>query len=535
MALLRYLDDGGRVQTRTIDSEQFVIGRSPTCQLPLDSEMISREHVRIELDGGGRFRIRDLGSRNKTFVNGEQITESLLNPGDVVRAGDRVFEFLEDAAPLGTMDRGFLLDGPEPPDCDWIKTKSPLMLTTSQIEQLAQLSGEQPLLGRAEDIADSALGAILHDIQAERGFIALRPPDSLEITPIAHRAFKHFGGETRTPVNLSFVRDAINQNAAGFYPKPGAKLNPRPGLAVTAMIAPLTCGGEITGVVYVDRPSSKKAFAPAAATFLLAAGAHLGGQLAESVRRVARGAVREGAAWMSTLRKMQTFLIRPLEAPDGVDVAADRIAGRSRCGDFSAVTATPRGCAVLVVDGGGHGVTGLAQAHAIESALCTALSEYPATTLDAARVFESLNRRIATVPGRQTIACTLVGLDINARKLAYINAGGPAPLLMLEPGRTVPAEQNSLVLGVDKAYRYETAILDLPASFRLVLASDGVLNALNAEGEILGEKRLREMLESPTGFASASQISAMIAQMVRSHIGGTAGEDDASWLVLAHR
>ena len=238
---------------------------------------------------------------------------------------------------------------------------------------------------------------------------------------------------------------------------------------------------------------------------------------------------------MTTLRKMQTLLTRPLDAPDGVDVAADRIPGRSRCGDFSAVTATPRGCAVLMVDGGGHGVTGLAQANAIESAFCTALAEFPATTLDPSRVFESLNRRIAAAPGRQTVACTLVGLDINARKLAYINAGGPAPLLMLEPGRTVSAEQASLVLGVDKSYRYETAILDLPASFRLVLVSDGVINAINAEGEVLGEKRLRETLESPTGFAAASQISTMIGQLVRSHIGGTAGDDDASWLVLAHR
>lgn len=535
MAWLRYLDDAGRVQTHTIDAEQFVIGRAPTCQLSLDSEMISREHVRIELDGGGRFRIRDLGSRNKTFVNGEQITETLLNPGDVIRAGDRVFEFLDDATALGTMDRSFLLDGPEPPDCDWIKTKTPLMLTAQQIEQLAQLAGDQPLLGRAEDIADAALGALIHDIQAERGLIALRPPDSLEVAPIAHRAFKHFGGETRTPVNLSFVRDAINQNAAGFYPKPGAKLTPRPGLAVTAMVAPLTFRGEITGVVYVDRPSSKKAFPPASATFLLAAGAHLGGQLAESVRRVARGAVREGAAWMTTLRKMQSLIARPLDAPDGVDVAGDRISGRTRCGDLAAVAATPRGCAALLVDGGGHGVTGLAQAHAIESALCTALSEFPATTLDPARVFESLNRRMASAPGRQTVACTLVGLDINARKLAYINAGGPAPLLMLEPGRTISAEQTSLLLGVDKAYRYETAVLDLPASFRLVLVSDGVINALSPEGEILGEKRLRETLESPTGFAAAPQISAMIGHLVRTHIGGAAGDDDASWLVLAHR
>lgn len=535
MASLRYLDDAGRVQLRAIDNEQFVIGRSPTCQLPLESEMISREHVRIELDGGGRFRIKDLGSRNKTFVNGELITETLLNAGDVVRAGDRVFEFLDDSAGLRAMDRGFLLDGPEPPDCDWIKAKTPLMLTTQQVEQLAQLSGEQALLARAEDIADAALSILIHDIQAERGFIALRPPDSLEITPIAHRGFNQFGGETRTPINLSFVRDAINQHAAGFYPKPGAKLVPKPGLAVTAIIAPLTYRGEVTGVVYVDRPSSKKAFAPAAATFLLAAGAHLGGQLAECVRRVARGAVREGAAWVATLRKMQSLLSLPPSAPDSVDVAADRLPGKTRCGDFGGVTTTPRGCGVILVDGGGHGVAGLAQAHAVETALRTALSEFPATTLDPARVFESLNRMVAGLSGRQTVACTYVGLDINARKLAYINAGGPSPLLMLEPGRTVTADQASLVLGVDKNYRYETAILDLPASFRLVLFSDGVSDATNADGEILGEKRIREALESPTGFAGAAQVSAIIGQLVRSHIGGTAGEDDASWIVLGHR
>jgi sigma-B regulation protein RsbU (phosphoserine phosphatase) len=190
---------------------------------------------------------------------------------------------------------------------------------------------------------------------------------------------------------------------------------------------------------------------------------------------------------------------------------------------------------VILVDGGGHGVTGLAQAHAIETALRTAVSEFPATTLDPARVFESLNRMIAASPGRQTVACTYVGLDINSRKLAYINAGGPSPLLMLEPGRTVTAEQSSLVLGVDKGYHYETAILDLPASFRLVLFSDGVIDATNVEGEVLGEKRIRDTLESPTGFAAAAQISLMIGQLVRSHVGGTSGDDDASWLVLAHR
>lgn len=534
MASLRYMDEVGRVHVRSLDSEQFVIGRSPACELPIDSEMISREHLRIELDGAGRFRIRDLGSRNKTFVNGEQITETHLNAGDVIRAGDRVFEFLDESAPLQGMDRAFLTEGPEPADVEWFKIKAPLNLSAQQVEQLSQLCGDQSMLARAEDIADGALSVILHDVQAERGFIALRAPDSLELSSIAHRALKQFGGETQTPVPLSFVREAINQQSAGYYPKAGARLAAKGVLPVTAMVAPLTYRGEVTGIIYVDRPSSKKAFPPASASLLLAAGAHLGGQLAECLRRVARGAVREGAAWISTLRKMQSLLTLPLQVPEPVEVASERVSGKTRCGDFISIISTPRGCAVLLVDGGGHGVTGLAQAHAIESSIRTVLSEFPATLLNPGGMFESLNHMIAASPGRQTIACAFVGLDLMARKLTYINAGGAAPYLMLEPGRLAPLEQTSLVLGVDKGYRYEAATMDLPGSFRLVLCSDGVVEAINADGEALGDKRLREALESPTGFAPAPQIATMIGQLLSGHLGGS-GDDDASWLVVAHK
>ena len=105
MPYLRYLDDAGQLQTKVLDSENFVIGRASTAQLVFDSDMISREHVRIDLVHDGRYRIRDLGSRNKTYVNGELITETLLTPGAIVRVGDRIVEFLDDTASPERIDR----------------------------------------------------------------------------------------------------------------------------------------------------------------------------------------------------------------------------------------------------------------------------------------------------------------------------------------------------------------------------------------------------------------------------------------------
>ena len=98
MAVLRYLDDSGQLQIRTLDTEHFVIGRAASCQLVLADDMISREHLRIDLESEGRFRIRDLGSRNRTLVNGELTTETLLNSGDILRVGKYVFEYLDDTS-----------------------------------------------------------------------------------------------------------------------------------------------------------------------------------------------------------------------------------------------------------------------------------------------------------------------------------------------------------------------------------------------------------------------------------------------------
>ncbi|MEW6280003.1 MAG: ATP-binding cassette domain-containing protein, partial [Candidatus Eremiobacterota bacterium] len=65
---------------------RLVVGRSGSCDLVIDSPMVSARHA--ELVGTERgFLLRDLGSSNGTFLEGRRILEELLSPGQEVYIG----------------------------------------------------------------------------------------------------------------------------------------------------------------------------------------------------------------------------------------------------------------------------------------------------------------------------------------------------------------------------------------------------------------------------------------------------------------
>lgn len=89
---------GGKNDGREIkvNVPEFIIGRGETAHLKPSSDLISREHCAIRLKDG-KVEIEDLGSRNGSFVNDQQLTAvHQAKSGDRLRVGRLCFEVVID-------------------------------------------------------------------------------------------------------------------------------------------------------------------------------------------------------------------------------------------------------------------------------------------------------------------------------------------------------------------------------------------------------------------------------------------------------
>jgi pSer/pThr/pTyr-binding forkhead associated (FHA) protein len=75
--------------------QRVVIGRHRDCEFPIRQEDISRRHSEV-VDREGSYVVRDLGSTNGTFVNGQPVVgEQPLLPGDRIEIGSTTITFCE--------------------------------------------------------------------------------------------------------------------------------------------------------------------------------------------------------------------------------------------------------------------------------------------------------------------------------------------------------------------------------------------------------------------------------------------------------
>src|SRR5437660_9817805 len=72
-----------------LGTDRTTIGRAPSNDVALGGDRtVSKLHAVVERYGSG-FAVRDLGSANGTYVNGERVLgEQRLQPGDEVRVGE---------------------------------------------------------------------------------------------------------------------------------------------------------------------------------------------------------------------------------------------------------------------------------------------------------------------------------------------------------------------------------------------------------------------------------------------------------------
>jgi pSer/pThr/pTyr-binding forkhead associated (FHA) protein len=88
----------GSTRTFRLPSTVTVVGRRKDCDLCVPLMSVSRRHCELDLDQS-RLTVRDLGSKNGTFLNGVRISESPVKPGDVLKIGTVYFGIQIDGKP----------------------------------------------------------------------------------------------------------------------------------------------------------------------------------------------------------------------------------------------------------------------------------------------------------------------------------------------------------------------------------------------------------------------------------------------------
>ncbi len=81
----------------------ITIGRLKENNIVIDNPGVSGQHARIAIDARG-WVLKDLGSKNGTFINEKPVKTHLLNIGDVITIGRHIIVYNDDSATTHTAD-----------------------------------------------------------------------------------------------------------------------------------------------------------------------------------------------------------------------------------------------------------------------------------------------------------------------------------------------------------------------------------------------------------------------------------------------
>jgi pSer/pThr/pTyr-binding forkhead associated (FHA) protein len=95
MATLYQIDENGsRAEQWEVGEKPVLVGRKGHAQVSIEDEGVSRRHFVILRDGED-YVIRDLNSRNGTWVEGRRVSAEKLRHNDCIQAGRTLFRFAE--------------------------------------------------------------------------------------------------------------------------------------------------------------------------------------------------------------------------------------------------------------------------------------------------------------------------------------------------------------------------------------------------------------------------------------------------------
>lgn len=248
-----------------------------------------------------------------------------------------------------------------------------------------------------------------------------------------------------------------------------------------------------------------------------------------ALAREQRQRLRQREEELQDAREIQARLL-PKRLPEvrGFEIAAVNQPLRFVGGDYyNVVRMDDRHTAVCIADVAGKGMP----AALLMSTLQAALQPLIAQKLAPSELCHRLNRILCDVmPAGKFISFFYGVLDNHENRLTYCNAGHNPPLLIRADGASTELDAQGAVLGQFPEWQYRQSELEMRGGDRLLLFTDGLVEACDTNDEQFGEQHLIGVARENSG-SSAHQLMELLLRAASQHCGAHF-QDDASLIVL---
>lgn len=228
-------------------------------------------------------------------------------------------------------------------------------------------------------------------------------------------------------------------------------------------------------------------------------------------------------------RQIQDSLL-PTELPQvaGYEIAAMTQPLRFVGGDYySVVRINDRYTAFCIADVAGKGMPAALLMSSLQAALQPLISQ----NLSPRELCLRLNRILYDVtPVGKFISFFYAVLDRYENRLTYCNAGHNPPLLVRADGNSLELKSTGAVLGQFPNWAYEQSEVQMHSGDRLLLFTDGLVEASNSSDEPFGEHNLVRIARENAESCARDLMSLLIS--TASQHAGAHFQDDASLIVL---
>ena len=264
-------------------------------------------------------------------------------------------------------------------------------------------------------------------------------------------------------------------------------------------VADETRGFEVGAVDYIHKPFSPPIVTARVRTQLMLRDAH------ETVARQLETLNSE----LEMARQVQSSIL-PRETPElsGLEIVARYLPMRSVAGDFyDFLVVDEKHLGILIADVSGHGLPSALIASMLQSALAW---QGPHAS-DPGQVLSGLNQSINGKFERHFVTAAYLFVDLENGTMKYAGAAHP-PLLLWQAklGHATEYVENGLMLGPFANSSYSSVGLPMEQGDRVVLYTDGLVEARNSSGKEFGVERVRQILESKHDLRPGRFVDALL-------------------------